>query len=167
MAVEKRGPDRDYDPGDGMSTLTMSNHIRAAGETLGLDAQRRALNGKPDFIRPKTAGWIVVRVAKRDGMGKVRDMNDALASLADKPWFRELRKLGSDRKHLLFERPDPNARVPSESTNPAAAPSPSASAAPRDTSRTSCGPASACRECQRGFGSRTRRSPHCALGASH
>jgi hypothetical protein len=106
------GPDRGYEMRDGMSQHEMNRRLAATG------ASPVRFANPVELLRNATPGWILVRVQRYDGLGKSRDRRDALASLAGKPWFAELRFLGGDPKYFLFERP---GKAPQPSANPLAA----------------------------------------------
>ena len=53
-------------------------------------------------------GFVIERVPRRRGVVPV-DRDQARETFRDRPWFRELRHLGSDAKYHLFERPDVEA----------------------------------------------------------
>lgn len=81
-------------------------------------APSAAMEASP--MRSRTQGWLLVRVARRDAHGVSRDVNDAYATLRDRPYAKELRLLGMSSHHVCFERPDPSARGLRESVNPLA-----------------------------------------------
>jgi hypothetical protein len=121
--IAKRGPERGYEvPADTISQTEMSAKISAfarAHDPLYSSLPRAGLK----TVKDKTPGFLIVRVARRDSMGKTRDYHDAVACLRDKPWFAEARYLGSEDTHFLFERPDPKVATESRgvSANPLAA----------------------------------------------
>src|ERR1043165_3987097 len=102
----RQGPERGYEVRDGMGQAEMKAKISAfaqAHDPLYASLPRAGLK----TIKDKTPGWLIVRVARRDGMGKTRDYHDAVECLRSKPWFAEVRYLGSEDTQFLFERPDP------------------------------------------------------------
>lgn len=111
--VEKQGRRLDHsDSGRGGR-----DQIHAAAnrviESMGRVGKRVA---RPTTMaRTATPGWILVRVRQRRSWGVMLDHQTALETLRHKPWFAELRALGSDGGWFLFERPGQAA-----STNPTA-----------------------------------------------
>jgi hypothetical protein len=65
-----------------------------------------------ELSRPRTPGFILVRVPQIGPDRVVRDLADAEAAIADEPWAHEARYLGRSKHHFLFERP--NAKACSE-----------------------------------------------------
>jgi len=100
------GPERGYavpapDPGQGR---TLSRFATAANRITGEQRSRPRAN-----IRTLQPGWKLVRVRILRPDGTKIDSQSAWDSLRGKPWFGELRLLGSDTTWHLFERPDDQA----------------------------------------------------------
>jgi len=71
-------------------------------------------------VAPRRPGFVLVRVAKRQPDGRPIDSHEALETLRDKPWFAEVKSVGSTEMFHLFERPDVEAaaKARQESANP-------------------------------------------------
>ncbi len=77
---------------------------------------------RQSYVGAKTPGWIVVRVARKRPDQTTLDLREALETLRGRPWFAQLRILGTDLRWHLFERPDPKklAAQRARSDNPLA-----------------------------------------------
>lgn len=122
-ARAKDGPRLGYQISEGASSANIKKAANVALEKMGAPKasllRRGIMIGKASHggLSGKTPGWIVVRVHN-----KGQDTREALASLRDKPWYRELRILGCVERWHLFERPDPKVAASSRarSENPLA-----------------------------------------------
>lgn len=108
-AVTKTGPERGYEIQEGMSTADFADRLRGFLADTDPITPREKMTGPLQMLkgRTRTPGWIMVRLAIKDRHGKPREVSKALRDLIDKPWFAELRYLGSTHTYFLLERPDP------------------------------------------------------------
>lgn len=93
---------RGYDVPERHAPLGRTSDAFAAG-LKRVDPHAGTIQGK--LVRAVSPGFIAVRVARRCD-GRSIDRDEALQTLRFRPWFAELRHLGSDARWHFFERPD-------------------------------------------------------------
>lgn len=67
-------------------------------------------HGNPGRCVSRTPGWILERVSCTAPDGRKRDAQEALDTIADKPWAEDARYIGSARGWHLWERPGPGIK---------------------------------------------------------
>ena len=65
----------------------------------------------PPPSNPRTPGWLLVRVPRRDAHGRPRDNAAAYAALRES-WTGQARYISSDARWFIFERPPETVRAP-------------------------------------------------------
>ncbi len=110
-ARSKRGPEVPYEiPERVIIGATVTAFARAADRVTGDDkATNRARQRGKSFARAAQPGFVIERVRRHPPGGETVDAKQARLTFEDRPWFAELRHIGSDRKWHLFERPDIDA----------------------------------------------------------
>lgn len=118
----EQGARFDYDAGTGRnngSSRAIVRKVNAALATMRAPRSPSAEMGA-SLMRPRTQGWLLVRVARIDAHGRPRDVHDAFETLRDRSYAKQLRLLGMAPHFVCFERPDPAARGLRDSVNPLA-----------------------------------------------
>jgi len=106
-AHEIRGPERSYPIPEGPRVSILP--AAAAGANRVAPQLNQFNQPRNETCRSATPGHIVVRVSRYGEGGRPIDGDEAQRSLRGQPWFSELRRLGSDARFHLFERPDAEA----------------------------------------------------------
>jgi uncharacterized small protein (DUF1192 family) len=103
----KHGPERGYEEQEAMSVREMHARIRGLYNELDPITPEERSRARHVTVRDRTPGWLIVRLSVRDGLGRARDIQTAIKTMKDRPYFAELHYLGASGGYFLFERPDP------------------------------------------------------------
>lgn len=86
---------------------TVDAFAAAANRVTGDDAASNRRRARDRTLAKEVSpGFVLVRLSRFRADGTARDTDEAMVELRGESWFSELRRLGSTRRHHLFERPD-------------------------------------------------------------